>query len=67
VIHQSDEWEEDCLAGGGLDDGALADTGGVQINVGALFCGFGGDIEIEDLYYVANEVWELSEFGRRLV
>jgi hypothetical protein len=44
VVYEADEGQENGLAGGGLDDGALADAGGVQVDVGAFFRGFGGDI-----------------------
>lgn len=44
MIHEADEWEENGLAGGGLDDGGLADTGGVEVDVGALFGSFSCDV-----------------------
>ena len=46
---------------GRLDDGGLADAGGVQVNVRTLLCRFRCDIEVEDLYDISDEIWELSK------
>ena len=56
MVHEADEREEDGLAGAGLDDGGFANTGGVQVDVGAFFRCFGGDVEVEDFDDIADEV-----------
>ena len=47
VVDETDERQEDGLAGGGFDDGGFAYSGRVKIDVCALFCGFFLDVEIE--------------------
>lgn len=44
MVDETDEWEEDGLSGGGLDDCGFAYSGGVQVDVGAFFDGFRFDI-----------------------
>lgn len=57
VVDESDEWEEDRLSGGGLDDGALANTGGVQIDIGAFLRCLLLNIQVQNLHHVSDEVW----------
>ena len=56
VIHETDEWEEDSLASGGLDDSGLADSSGVEIDVGAFFGSFLFHVEVEKLDDVSDQV-----------
>ena len=60
MVDEADEREEDGLSGAGFDDCGLADTGSVEVDVGALFCCFCCDVEVEDLHYIAHQVGELS-------
>lgn len=44
MVNETDEREEDCLAGGRLDDCGLSSARGVEIDVGAFFGSLCGDI-----------------------
>jgi len=46
VVYQTDQGKEYRLSGGGLDDCGFAYTGGVEIDVGAFFCGLFLDVEV---------------------
>lgn len=57
VVYKTNEGEEDGLTRRRLDDGRFANSGGVEVDVGAFFSGFFIDIKIEDLDDVSDEVW----------
>lgn len=40
MVYKTDEGKEYRLSGGGFDDGGFAYTRGVEIDIGAFFCGF---------------------------
>ena len=44
MVNSADEWEENGLSGGGLDNCGFAYSGGVEVDIGALFDGFSFDI-----------------------
>lgn len=60
MVDKTDEGQEDGLAGGGLDDGGLANTSGIEIDICAFFGSFGGNIQVENFNNVSYKVWKLS-------
>jgi hypothetical protein len=60
VVDQTNEGQEDGLSRGSLDDGGLANTSRVQVDVCTFFRCFLGDVEIQYLDNVADEIRELS-------
>ena len=57
MVDETDEWKEDGLTGRGFDDGRLANSGGIEIDIGTFFGRFFFDVEIEKLDDIADEVW----------
>lgn len=56
MVDKADKREEDGLTGGCLDDGGLANTGGIEVDVGTFLSSFSADIEIKDFDNVADEI-----------
>lgn len=46
MVYKADEREEYCLSGRGLDDCRFANSSGVEVDVGAFFCGLLFDVQV---------------------
>lgn len=56
MIYQADERKKDGLASTGLDDGGLANAGGVEVDVRAFLSCLSCDVEVQYLYDIADKV-----------
>jgi hypothetical protein len=56
VVNKTYKREEDSLTSRGFDDCRFAYACSVEIDIGAFLCCFFLDVEVEELYHIADEV-----------